>query len=488
MSKINIDDVDIGVKYGTKEDRLKTETLFDLPDDVLTVEQISLPSKESMDVSGSYLKTSASPYAKIIEDTSWDDSSSEEYNTLYEKLFPEKTLADYLDYPLSGNVVKDLKLSLTKFDHRYGLFTDNIKTTKDLVQFLVNFRYSRFNLLDSYIRFTDYSSLVIDTLSQIRVSSKFPVFINRNTKMIQQPKVSFDGPYYTDLHGGIVHTNDYYESKMIVGKRSITRKSLSYINYSVNNGQNWLITNHKDYLMLTSLDGVSKNIEFNYNIDMLTGVRYKDDKIILYVLSNYSEHSVILDNDFNIIEDTIQVVFNKDIINLMDPKTIIFRDAYQYYVNEENGVIHTFALTDMVDSKNNIIKKYDIYETTLDSPMPISITDDGPRISSKYSGMYMQMYSYAEDVNLMVLYPAFGYEFDKYSFYNPRKHLTEHDYNEACIPLHGGFKRTEIYPLFWGSPGFTWTNGHYYRHYLNIYWGFFWDGDYGSTWEYPYFN
>lgn len=487
MSRIEIDDIDVGVKYGTKEDKLKTETLFDLPDDVLTVESIDVPDQSSLDVSGTYTKSQANLFANSSDDTRWFEEEIV-YNTLYEKLFPQKNFADYLDYPISGNVIKDLYKDITKFDRRYGLMVENIKTVKDLIQFLVNFRYRRFNILDNYIRFTDYADMVRSILSQIRISSKFPIFINGKTVLKQQPKQQFDKPYYTDLNGGIVYTNDYYEAQLIVGNRKITRKSLSYVNYSINNGENWLITNHKDYLLFTSINGVAKQINFNYNVDMVTGVRYKGDNIILYLLSNYTEHSVIMDKSFNIIEDTVQVVFNSDIIQLMDPKTIIFRDEYQYYVNEEDGTIHTFALIDMVDNNNNIIKQYNIHKTTLDEPMPISITDDGPRISNRYSGMYMQMFAYGEDIDLMVFYPAFSYEFDKYSFYNPRKYLTSDDYNEACIPLHGGFKRTRVYPLFWGSPGFTWTNGHYYRHHWNSYWGFFWDGDYGSTWDYPYFD
>jgi hypothetical protein len=161
----------------------------------------------------------------------------------------------------------------------------------------------------------------------------------------------------------------------------------------------------------------------------------------------------------------------------MDPKTLIFRDKYQYYVNNEDGTFATFPLVDMFDINNKVVKKYTILQTTLKDPRPISIVDNGPRINTKYNEQYQMIWSYNESISLMTLYPAMGYEFDKYSFYNPRKYLKDADYNEACIPMHGGFRRTRIYPWFWGRPGFTWVDGHYFRRsysYWNMFWWFYW--------------
>jgi hypothetical protein len=51
--------------------------------------------------------------------------------------------------------------------------------------------------------------------------------------------------------------------------------------------------------------------------------------------------------------------------------------------------------------------------------------------------------------------------------------LKDSDYDEACIPMHGGFRRTLIYPWLWRRDGFTWVGDHYYRGYYN-YWNMFW--------------
>jgi integrase len=109
----------------------------------------------------------------------------------------------------------------------------------------------------------------------------------------------------------------------------------------------------------------------------------------------------------------------------MDPKTLIFRDKYQYYVNNEDGTFATFPLVDMFDINNKIVKRYTILQTTLKDPRPISIVDNGPRINTKYNEQYQMIWSYNDSISLMTLYPAMGYEFDKYSFYNPRKYLKD---------------------------------------------------------------
>jgi hypothetical protein len=238
-------------------------------------------------------------------------------------------------------------------------------------------------------------------------------------------------------------------------------------------GADWLITNNRGWLTLSSVNDVVKKITVSYNIDAVTGIRYTKDYVVIYVLSNYTEHAIIIDKDFKIVEDSVTEIFNQDIVTLMDPKTIIFRDKYQYYVNNEDGTFSTFPLIDMFDINNKLIKKYTIIKTTLDDPRPVSIVDNGPRLNTKYNGQYQLMWSYNNDISLMTLYPAMGYEFDKYSFYNPRKYLKDSDYDEACIPMHGGFRRTLIYPWLWRRDGFTWVGDHYYRGYYN-YWNMFW--------------
>ena len=91
------------------------------------------------------------------------------------------------------------------------------------------------------------------------------------------------------------------------------------------------------------------------------------------------------------------------------------------------------------------------------------------------------MWAQIENISVMMLFPAVGYTFNKNNFYNPRKYLTNADYNEACIPLHKGFIRTEVYPWFWRYNGLTWHNGYLsynnyyglYFSYWNMYWPFF---------------
>ena len=79
-----------------------------------------------------------------------------------------------------------------------------------------------------------------------------------------------------------------------------------------------------------------------------------------------------------------------------------------------------------------------------------------------------------------------GYTFDKYSFYNPRKYLVDSDYNEACIPLHGGFRRTELYPWLWYwnyNVGFFGSYFNYVDIGFNSYW-LYNDYFYGDYWNY----
>ena len=96
----------------------------------------------------------------------------------------------------------------------------------------------------------------------------------------------------------------------------------------------------------------------------------------------------------HLVEDTITRVFNTDIVKLLDPKTLIFRDRYQYYVNNNDGTFSTFPLIDMVTPNNTIVKAYTIVQTELKDPRPVNIVDDGPRINTKYGMQYQLTWSF----------------------------------------------------------------------------------------------
>lgn len=466
---------DIKVQYDTKIEELRIDTNFDFPDGDLEVEILTPPNPDEESVIGSFSKRK-DKFAEIQVQFEWDEEDHP--RTLYEKLVPELLFKDYLNVPIDNNIMEDLIAKLQEVDHRYGIMLETVKTQKDLLQWLVNFRWRRFNLLDNYIPFTMYIDLVTSILSIIRIPTDFPVLITGNTILKKLPDRSSESPFYIDYKNGtIVHTSEEYVATMETDSYTKSEKSLNRLNLSFNwSGEDWLVTNNKNWLTLTSNTSVKK-INVKYHIDAVTGIHYVDNYVIIYVITNYTEHAIIIDKDFNIVEDSVTVMFNNDIIKLMDPKTLIFRDKYQYYVNNEDGTFATFPLVDMLDINNRIVKKYTILQTTLKDPRPISIVDNGPRINTKYNEQYQMIWSYNDSISLMTLYPAMGYEFDKYSFYNPRKYLKDSDYNEACIPMHGGFRRTRIYPYFWGRPGFTWVDGHYFRRsysYWNMFWWFYW--------------
>lgn len=476
IDNIEVEEVDVGVTYETETSELATRTEFDLPNVTLTVEELKAPEPKDLSVVGSFSKESDFFTTKEIQD--W--KNAEPPKTLYQQLVPEKKFEDHLDVKIDPTVLQDIKQQLMKVDIRYGVMFDEVKTQKDLLQWFVNFRWRRFNFLDRYIPFTMYADLTTSVLSLITVANDFPILITGNTVLKDDPQRRAFEPFYYDYKStAVVTTNDLYMGTLYAELGEKTERSLNKLNMSVyRHGADWLITNNKNWLTFSSVNDIVKKISVKYRIDNVTGVHYVDDYAIIYLLSNYTEHALIIDNDFNVVEDTLTRTFNREIIELMDPKTLIFRDRYQYYVNNEDGSFATFPLEDMFDINNNLIKKYTIVQTTLKDPRPVSIVENGPRINTKYNHcVYQLMWSFNDSISIMNMYPAMAYEFDKYSFYNPRKYLTDADYNEACIPMHGGFRRTRLYPWFWGRPGFTWVSGHYYRNYWdtwNRWWWYYW--------------
>lgn len=465
---------DFSVDYTTKTDGLDTSTGFDLPDKTLELKDIYVKNES---VSGSYSKES-DKFANSV-------SIHEDNSTLYEKLYPVKRFIDYLDVKMSKSSVESLKNYLVKYDIRYPLLIDEVSTYKEFIQYMVNFRWRRFNLLDHYLSFTDYASFTTSAISSLKVPTNFPVFIDRNTVIKRKNTLTKCCPHSVDILGeSIVETSGDHNAKMISHSGTATSTSVNLINFSCNwQNTDWLITNKDTSIEFKSVNDTVKKFDLHYKIMCITGVRYTSGYLTLYLINNYNEHALTFNEDFELVEDIVTEAFPSDIYKLMDPKTIIFRDQFQYYVNSNDGTIATFPVVDMFDMFNRLIKKFEIHSTTLLNPRPITITDFGPRINTMYEKQYFMMWSYNETVSMMSLLPAIDYTFDKYSFYNPRKYLTNSDYNEACIPLHKGFVRTKIYPWFWGRPGFTWHNGYYYGYgdyygryfsYWNMYWWFFW--------------
>lgn len=465
---------DFYVDYTTETDGLDTRTGFDLPDKILDVKDVSVENKS---VSGSYSKESDS-FATSV-------SSIKDTSTLYEKLYPAKRFIDYLDVKMSKSSIEGLRNYLSKYDIRYPLLIDEVSTYKDFIQYMTNFRWRRFNILDHYLSFTDYASFTTSAISSLKVPSNFPVFIDRNTVVRRRNTLTKCCPHSVDVRGeSIVETSGDGNAKMISHSGTATSPSVNLINFSCNwQNTDWLITNKDTGIEFRSVNDTIKKFDLHYKIMCITGVRYTSGYFTVYLISNYTEHAVTFNENFELVEDIVTEAFPSEIYNLMDPKTIIFRDQFQYYVNNNDGTISTFPIVDMFDMFNRLVKKFEIHQTTLVNPRPVTITDIGPRINTMYGKQYFMMWSYNETVSMMSLFPAVGYTFDKYSFYNPRKYLTNADYNEACIPLHKGFVRTKIYPWFWGRPGFTWHNGYYYGYgdyygryfsYWNMYWWFFW--------------
>lgn len=472
---------DVSVEYETRTKDLETLTQFDLPDVKLEVEELKPKTQEEQSVSGSYSKESD----KFSVIDTYHVIPPKEPKNLYERLSPTKTFVDYLDKPVGHGVLEDFYNKLTAIDHRYGIMLDSVKTQKDLLQFMVNFRWRRFNLLDHYVPFTDYAQLSTGVLNNVKMPSDFPVLITGNTVMNKKNKFNKSLPFSVDYtSNAIVYTEGAGKATMnaelgVAYSNSINTLNMSCYWYDAD----WLITNQDTSLKFTSVNDVIKLFKFKYRIMAVTGVEYFDEYMTVYIISNYTEHALTFDKEFNLVEDLMTEIFPPEIVKLLDPKNVIFRDKYQYYVNNDDGSIMTFPLRDMFTIDNVLVKKYSIHQTTLKDPRPIPIVKDGPRINTKYGEQYCMMWSFNESVSLLTLYPAMGYEFDKYSFYNPRKYLTQADYDEACIPLHKGFRRTQIYPWFWGRPGFTWVNGFYYGYgdyygryfsFWNMYWWFYW--------------
>lgn len=460
---------DYVVNYATEEDDLITSTGFDLPDRELEFRELTIDTKN---VSGNYSKES-DKYAESVKSVT---------TSLYDKLFPKKNLIDYLNVPISHNVLDTLRNSIHSNDPRISLLISNLNTYSDLLKWIVNFRWSRFNILDKYMSFTDYMDFVSSVVSGLKVPNDFPVLITKNTVNKMRIDRYYCCPHTVDYKSkSIVYTSGDYTALMDTEYGKISSKSINLINMSCYTDKDWLITNKSTSIEFKSLDNTVKTINTGYTIMSITGLEYKDNYIIIYLISGYTEHTLILDYDFNLLEDKISEVFTEDIVKLLDPKSYIFRDKYQYYVNDNNGKFVTFPLINMMDMYNRLINKFTIVNTELVDPRPVTIMNNGPRINSKYGKIYNVMWAYTDSVSMMTILPAIGYSFDKNDFYNPRKYLVNADYDESCIPLHKGFVRTEIYPWFWNRNGLIWHNGYYgynnyyglYYSYWNNYWWFF---------------
>ena len=467
-SKINVNP-DYTVQYSTEEDGLTTSTDFDLPDKVLDFRELSVTNDS---VSGNYSK----------REDNFAKSDSSIVESLYDKLFPTQTLLSYLKHPISQNVKSTILQMIQSKDPRLGLLVDSIKTYSDLLQWLVNFKWSRFNILDKYMSFTEYMDFVSSLVSGLKVPNNFPVLVTKNTVNKMKLNRSSCCPHSVDYKSkSVVYTSGDYKATMETDSGKITSNSINMINLSCYTDRNWLITNKSNSIEFKATDNTTKYVKTGYSIMAITGLEYKDKYIVIYLISGYSEHTLILDYNFNLLEDVISEIFPEEIVKLLDPKSYIFRDKYQYYVNTDDSKFVTFPLTTMLDMYNRVVNKFTIVNTELVQPRPVTISDYSPRINTKYGKMYNVMWSYTDSINMMTILPAIGYTFDKNNFYNPRKYLTNSDYDEACIPLHKGFIRTEVYPWFWRSNGLTWHNGYYgynnyyglYYSYWNSYWWFF---------------
>jgi hypothetical protein len=289
------------VKYDTNIEELKTRTNFDFPDTDLTIEELVVPNSDEESVVGSFTKPS-DKFATIQTGSTWNKSKDE---TLHEKLFPVKQFKDYLDIPVDRDILKETIDTLSTVDARYGLMMEEVKTQKDLLQWFVNFRWRRFNILDNYISFTKYADLVTSILSLVKVSSDFPVLITGNTIMKKTPSRVYNGSFYVDYtNDTVVHTSEEYRAIMSSRLGEKNEQSLNLVNMSMYwSGADWLITNNRGWLTLSSVNDVVKKITVSYNIDAVTGIRYTKDYVVIYVLSNYTEHAIIIDKDFKIVED-----------------------------------------------------------------------------------------------------------------------------------------------------------------------------------------
>ena len=243
-------DIDISVEYETRTKDLNTKTDYDVPDDHLTIPELSLPSQDSMSTIGAFNKN-----AYATKSDNYDDwSPKEEDLTLYEQLVPNKEFKDYLDYPVDNYVLQDLVKELQKYDKRYGIMVDHIETAKDLLQWFVDFKWKRLNLLDHWIRFSDYAKITVNTLNHVKVHTDFPVLITAPTVLHSTPVRSANTPFCVDTtSGAIVETDEAYNAHMRAELGEATVQSLNALNMSCYwCGADWLITNNK-YLPLKEL-------------------------------------------------------------------------------------------------------------------------------------------------------------------------------------------------------------------------------------------
>lgn len=365
---------DYSVKYTGATSDHSTETGFDLPDVNLQMAELPVHDPNQESVVGSFSKEEH----KYGKRSTYNPKKKEEEKSLYDKLFPEKRIVDYLDIPVKKNLLRTVIEEVSKLDPRYGLMMQEIHTVKDLLQWCVDFRWTRFNLLDKYITFTDYARLVIDVLKNVSVPSDFPVLVTGNTVTHGDTPIKDSNPYTVDFKNKSISTTTWeHISTMKTADGLVTAQSLDLINHTCNwLGTDWLLVNNGTRLYFKSTTG-EKVFKLPYSIMRVTGIQYIDKYLVVHLISNYTERTLIFDESFNLLEDTVSELFPGEITKLLDPKTKIFRDKYQYYVNSDTGSTFVFPLIDMFDINNNLVKRFTLVESTLDNPMPVSIVAGG---------------------------------------------------------------------------------------------------------------
>ena len=365
-------------------------------------------------------------------------------------------------------------------------------TLDQLIQFLADMRVWRWNLLDNPLSFRNYMSIVTSILGNIKVPLSFPVLINRLTINRIPNLISASVPYSTSNNesiGWVTQTDDSGKWTATIQNKTgntsiVTRQLVANLVTPTGTTDDLLITPGTQSVKITKCGGGTTSIDLNYQVQAITGTRlgsitranvkdkplFGQDSIdfdgsandarkeeeyittnyfIVYLMADYAEHALIFDcadSTYKLLEDTITLSFPEDIVNLLDPKTKIFRDAYQYYVNDRNeNTWKTFTIQQMLDDMGNYVDKFTIEDCNLDEPRAITITHTGPRINANVgNNTYFRMYGYGKRATLLNLLPAYGVSFSKAYFFNPREYLTNSDYDEACIPIHGEFKHSHV--------------------------------------------
>ncbi|ABG21603.1 gp060 (endogenous virus) [Lactococcus phage KSY1] len=459
-------------------------------------------------------------YGKFLGYGEWLTGVEDEDKTLIDRLVSKDTsFANILSkYMISDNYLVQLRKGLTQYeDVRYGalfdsmlknnIFVDDMNghlvngynrpglvkmSISDFIQFLVNMRVWRYNLLDNPLSFRKYMAIVASILGNMQLPIDFPVLIDRLTTVKATNAISASVPYSTsnsDAIGWVTQSsNSGYGTATIQNKVSKTNVRTSQLIANLvrptGTQDDLLVTPGSRSINITKCGGVTTNVYLGYQLDRVTGTRLasattypKEDKplfgsdvwgkdgsannevkdkpkpvtkdyFIVYVMSGYVEHAVIFDCSdptYKVVEDDITMNFPPDFISLLEPKTKIFRDAYQYYVNEKENTWKTFPIQKMFDSMGKVVEAFTILDCNLDEPRANTIDENSPRINVNYGyNQYFKMYSYAKQATMLNVMPAYGVTFNKAYYYNPRDFLTLQDYDEACIPIHGSFMPSHL--------------------------------------------